>query len=571
MTNSLSKSALKIILLSFLLITTISISWAEERKVLHLEVKTEKVPLPQITLSWDKQQSNAIIVIYRRVLDDKKRSSSWGKPIATVRPPYRLYKDSDVNAGIVYEYKIFRPKSDNNHENVSMYITSGIEAPLIDNRGKILLVVDNTIAKPLSVQLERLEHDLAGDGWTVIRYDSPRHGRGIAESLKNWIIKKYKEDTVNTKMLFLLGHLPIVKSGYQAPDGHNPQPHATDLFYSDINGKWTDSTLNIPKINVPSDGIYDQNTPSDYTVELQVGRVDFADMSAWNKSEVELLDNYLRKDHLWRHGIVKDARNAIIAKSTMVSSLSMEHGMLHSLYHTKDINEVDSLSEEKWVNWNREATKASYTWGVVFGDYKGKNYPSYNFKVAFSINFGSLKQQWAMNNNPMRAMLAMPEYGLVSAWGSRPYWFFHHMGMGKTIGYSAFRTQNNYTEEYSPAGSYSFKGSVHVNLMGDPSLRLYAVPPASKLSVSSDKGVTRLEWTAAASPVQGYHVYKATDMRGPFTRLSSSLIQSTNFVDNTVSKGTNHYMVRAVRLEQTPSGTFYNPSQGVFVSNSFKD
>ncbi len=569
MTSPVFQSALKKFFLSFILITTISNTWSAERKVLHLEVKVEKVPLPQITLTWDKQQPNSIIVIYRRILDDQKHSD-WGKPIAIVRPPYRLYRDSDVNVGIIYEYKIYRPRSDQKHESVSMYITSGIEAPLIDNRGKILLVVDNTIAKPLSAQLERLEQDLAGDGWTVIRHDSPRHGRGIAESLKSWVVKKYKEDTVNIKMLFLFGHLPIVKSGHQAPDGHKPQPHATDVFYSDMNGQWTDSTLNIPKVNVPSDGIYDQNIPSDFTVELQVGRVDFADMPAWNKSEVELLKNYLRKDHFWRHGLVKDTRNAIIAKSTMVSSLSMEHGMLHSLYHTKDINEVEALSEEKWVNWNREATKAPYTWGVVFGDYKGKNYPDYNFKVAFTINFGSLKQQWALNNNPMRAMLAMPEYGLGSAWGSRPYWFFHHMGMGQTIGYSAFRTQNNYTEEYSPAGSYSFKGRVHVNLMGDPSLRLYAVPPASKLSASIDNGVTNLEWAAASVPVQGYHVYKSTNMKGPFTRLTSALVQSTNYDDKIQSKEVSYYMVRAIRLEQTPSGTFYNPSQGVFVSSSSK-
>lgn len=558
-----------IFLISFILITTISNTWSAERKVLHLEVKTESLPLPQITLSWDKQKPSSSLAIYRRVLDEKKHST-WGEAIAVVRPPYRLYKDTNIRVGVIYEYKIFRPKYDKMHESVTMYITSGIEAPLIDNRGKILLVVDNTIAKPLSAQLERLEQDLAGDGWTVIRHDSPRHGRGIAESLKNWIVKKYKEDTVNTKMLFLFGHLPIVKSGSQAPDGHSPQPHATDLFYSDMNGRWTDSTLNIPKVNVPSDGIYDQNTPSDFTVELQVGRVDFADMPAWNKSEVELLENYLRKDHFWRHGLVKDTRNAIIAKSTMVSSLSMEHGMLHSLYHTKDINEVESLSEEKWVNWNREATKTPYTWGVVFGDYKGKNYPSYNFKVSFTINFGSLKQQWSLHNNPMRAMLAMPEYGLGSAWGSRPYWFFHHMGMGQTIGYSAFRTQNNYTAEYSPAGSYFFKGRVHVNLMGDPSLRLYAVPPASELSASIDNGVTNLEWTAAPASVEGYHVYKATNMKGPFTRLSSLLIQSTNYVDITQSKGVSYYMVRAVRLEQTPSGTFYNPSQGIFVSSSSK-
>jgi hypothetical protein len=51
-------------------------------------------------------------------------------------------------------------------------------------------------------------------------------------------------------------------------------------------------------------------------------------------------------------------------------------------------------------------------------------------------------------------------------------------------------------------------------------------------------------------------------MTGSFTRLTTSLLTTNRFTDAIVSS--NVYMVRAVKLEQSASGTYYNPSQGVF-------
>lgn len=51
---------------------------------------------------------------------------------------------------------------------------SGIALPPVDRRGRIILLVDETMAAPLTGELERLERDLAGDGWTVLRHDVTR-------------------------------------------------------------------------------------------------------------------------------------------------------------------------------------------------------------------------------------------------------------------------------------------------------------------------------------------------------------------------------------------------------------
>jgi hypothetical protein len=77
-------------------------------------------------------------------------------------------------------------------------------------------------------------------------------------------------------------------------------------------------------------------------------------------------------------------------------------------------------------------------------------------------------------------------------------------------------------------------------------------------------GGVGLRWNASLEPVVGYHVYRAATVAGPFSRLTGSLITATNYTDPLVSS--NVYMVRAVKLELSASGTYYNPSQGVFQS-----
>ena len=46
---------------------------------------------------------------------------------------------------------------------------------MTENRGKLLLVVDNTYAANLANELAVLQQDLVGDGWTVFRHDVGRN------------------------------------------------------------------------------------------------------------------------------------------------------------------------------------------------------------------------------------------------------------------------------------------------------------------------------------------------------------------------------------------------------------
>ena len=137
------------------------------------------------------------------------------------------------------------------------------------------------------------------------------------------------------------------------------------------------------------------------------------------------------------------------------------------------------------------------------------------------------------------------------------------MGLGEPIGYSARLTQNN-GGLYQNQVNQNLRG-IHIALMGDPTLRMHPVAPPSGLTANG----VNLNWTASPDSVAGYHVYRAATAAGPFTRLTPSLLGGTSFSDLNALAGTSAYMVRAVKLENTPSGTYFNLSQGAYVNGSF--
>jgi hypothetical protein len=136
------------------------------------------------------------------------------------------------------------------------------------------------------------------------------------------------------------------------------------------------------------------------------------------------------------------------------------------------------------------------------------------------------------------------------------------MGLGETIGYSTRLNQNNYGVLYD---DNSDAREVHIALMGDPTLRMHIVAPPSALLVSSNgSGGVNLSWNASPDAVLGYHVYCAPTSAGPFARLTTNVLTSLSYTDPLVS--TNVYMVRAVKLEVSGSGSYYNASEGIFQS-----
>ncbi|MGN6643760.1 MAG: fibronectin type III domain-containing protein, partial [Verrucomicrobiota bacterium] len=128
----------------------------------QLSARVQNSPA-HITLNW-LQDSTTVpdtYTLYRRT----RGAESWGQGI-TLPGSKTTFVDSNVTPGTAYEYQIIKKTPAYTGYG---YIYSGINVPLTEDRGKLLLVLDNTYASDLAPELDRLETDLIGDGWTVTR------------------------------------------------------------------------------------------------------------------------------------------------------------------------------------------------------------------------------------------------------------------------------------------------------------------------------------------------------------------------------------------------------------------
>lgn len=543
---------------------------------------------PTLALSWPAECDNATqrYLVYRKLPGD----TSWGKP-RILAPSATRFADARITIGTAYEYQVARITP---HYTAYGYLCAGIEVPVTEYRGKLLLVVDHTHADALSNELSRLEQDLVGDGWTVIRHDV--NPGDTVRAVKEFIREQYRADPNNVKCVFLFGHVPVPYSGDIVPDGHTPDHRGAwpcDGFYGDMDGTWTDDQVDDTHAsdprnrNVPGDGKFDQSSfPA--PLKLMVGRVDLYNLPGrltWGgpptfPSELELLRNYLNKDHKFRTGQFHLPRQGVLGDYFGVRSgeafaasgwrnLSAFFGPTNITCLSKEGTWIPTLSTNAWLcaygcgagTFTSMGGLGNANW---YHDGLTTDLVNDDVKAVFGMLFGSWLGDWDSEDDLLRSFLALPSYGLASMWSGRPHWFLQHMALGAPIGFSTRLTQNN-----GPDGLYKTEvntaaGGTHIALMGDPSLCLYAVPPPARLLVATNDLGVKLSWTASPDPlVAGYYLYRASNPEGPFQRFTAGLLTNTD-LEVPPAAIASTYMVRAVKLETSASGSYFNASEGTF-------
>ncbi len=525
----------------------------------------------QIILSWP-QDTFAEPTSYQ-VSRKAPADTNWTL-LATLSGAATNFVDTDVALNGEYEYEIH--KSALGYAGYG-YVLAGLEAPLVESRGAVILIVDRNFATDLAAELARLEQDLAGDGWAVLRHDVSRSDSPA--SVKALILADYTAAPALVRSVFLFGHVPVPYSGDLAPDGHPDHRGAwpADVYYGDMDGVWTDTSVNDSvasdprNVNVPLDGKFDQSyVPS--AVELEVGRVDLANLPSFALPERELLRQYLNKNHNFRHRRVTAQPRGLVA-----DYFGVAYGEAFAATGWRNFaacfGASNVVASTSWFN-NQATDPVLFAYGCGGGSYTSvaglgttSDLAQTDPAAVFTLLFGSYFGDWDTTNNVMRAALATPSYTLTCAWAGRPHWFLHRMALGGTIGASTRRSQNNnYTGPYKQLNAGGQQ--VHVALMGDPTLRLHPVAPPSAVAASAGLGQVALAWTPAAQPVLGYFVYQATNLAGPFTRVTSNLVTDPAFTDRGLEVGAYTHMVRAVTLEHSASGSYYNASQGAFASSA---
>lgn len=545
---------------------------------------------PTIVLSWPVAPSKDITYQSHTVYRKGAADSDWGKPLARLAGTAGAYTDVTVHPGIAWEYMVVREAASAGAPAVNFlgygYVYAGIELPPVESRGKIILLVDARQSEKLKVEITQLQQDLVGDGWQVLRHD-------IALTLKDCQVKEiiardYTADPAHVCAVLLLGHIAVPYSGDVAPDGHDNHKGAwpADMYYGDMTGTWTDTAVDNSKTrlgsqrnrNVPGDGKWDQDhLPVDGLVVLAVGRVDMANLPASaaadaNVDETALLRRYLDKDHRYRHNL--PPYDTIRRRALLADGFNTGSGRPYILALAAGTDALFGPAAFDVGKWSQAAARESYLWsfGYAVGGYASvsgvtdtRQLAVGKANVVFAMLMGSYSGDWDSTDNVVRALLASQPTCVASGWGS---WYLHHMAMGQTIGDAVRVTQNNrglYPNPWATPFSANAMAMVHIALHGDPTLRLLPVSPPTNLSAAATGSTVKLTWTPSPQDVSGYYVFRSSALEGPFVRISPKPVKETVFADPLPPAGGSVYMVRALKLQTTGGGTFYDLSQGAFA------
>lgn len=529
-----------------------------------VKLQAEILSPTSLKITWDQDAGATGYTVQRKSV----AGQAWGAQLASLSGTDTAFIDSAVVEGQEYEYRVV--KSASSYIGYG-YLHTGMKVDIPVNRGDLLLVMEDTMAAHLGTWVNTLQQDLGADGWRVQRLTVSRDT--TAAYVRSLIIDAYTSLPA-LKMVYLLGHVPVPYSGNINPDGHPDHLGAwpADVYYADINGFWTDNSVNNTSAtdarnhNTPGDGKTDQSVvPS--TAELMIGRVDFANLNLFPQDETELTRRYLERVHAYKHGQWNLPARALIDDNfgAFGGEAFASNGWRNfsSLVGRNNIFALDYRS-------TMAANGYLFSYGCGGGSHTSASgigtsadFAGDSLLTGFTMLFGSYFGDWDRQDNFMRSALAQGTTMSIS-WAGRPHWHCQSMGLGYPLGYSAWLTQNNnslYTFNYGAQ-------FIHIALLGDPSLRMeYITPPTGLSADTTDTFHVVLNWTAGAdSAILGYNVYRSTD-GSPYFRLNEVPLQETSYTDSCVIyEGAYCYMVRAAALVENFSGSYYNESLGAMDS-----
>jgi hypothetical protein len=170
-----------------------------------------------------------------------------------------------------------------------------IHSPAIPDKrdgNQIVIVVNGDLYLPTLSALELFVLDLTGEGYDVTTYYM---AGGTPESLRSFLQIEYDK---GMRGCLLIGDLPVPWYEIIADTDEFP----CDLYYMDLDGEWGD---------VDSDGMFDSHS-GDVAPEIYVGRLTTSPMTLDGADEIDLINNYFHKNHLYRCGLMPVENRALV-------------------------------------------------------------------------------------------------------------------------------------------------------------------------------------------------------------------------------------------------------------------
>jgi len=433
----------------------------------------------------------------------------------------------------------------------------------------VLVLVDSEMFAGLNNELSQLTEDFIRAGFFPKIIPVPNDIS--AEAIKNMINDEY--NLLNDlSYVYLVGHVPVPYSGDMYPDTHSDTHKgawAADMYYADIDGNFTDTLVNETSAfferthNIPGDGKFDQSLiPSD--LELIIGRIDFYDMGVISNDEMALTKKYLNKAHQWKTGLIASNHKGLVDDNfgrAFGAPASNGWRNLASLLGPENVTDDDFLTA---------LTNEAHLWAYGCGSGTGvsaegvattEDLAEDSLQVIFLMTFGSNFGDWDSHDNFLRAPLASGTT-LSNAWVGNPHWFMHQMGVGKSIGVTAFKNMNS---DYLPGPQ-----SMHMALMGDPTINQYPVKLIPAITINQSGNNLELNWEAPSEDeIYQYNIYHRNHTDTLWTLLTTESITDTFFNHTDPVVDTNYYLVQPLQLITNNSGCFYQSGLGTLQQGVF--
>lgn len=556
-----------------------------------LTARVETAP-PAVTLRWTSGGPPRPVLVKRRL----RGQDGWTELGSATGNSWRDADDA-LRAGVVYEYLVGEPN----------LIQVPLAAAPVEQRGHVLVLVDETVERTLREDLALFEQDLRGDGWIVRQHEAPRHDddawrRGPVnsryskdlEEMKSIIRREHADARGGLQAVILVGHVTVPYAGATAEDGHPEHQGAwpADAWFGDIDGEWSDRVIRTPDRirnavfrNVPGDGKWDANRFAkdiapvgvEHGVEVAVGRIDFANLPAFRaQSEVELLRRYFDKNHRYRHGQLAFAPGVaaggffwtpfsstgrgIYLNATSCASRLFAEGADAAFLADAFGDAVDSLWAMQGGYGGADALhnsgQANQVQGTARHDTAWLAANEHRLHSGFHLLMGSYFGDWNLaQNNFLRGCVALPEAGLAALWTHDQRWAFEPLGAGEPLGSMFVQTARG---DASTRTTY---------IIGDPTLRFQVTaPPLNLVGERRRRDGIVLNWSPSMTAGATYAVYRLPQDDDAFPqRLNAAPLTEPDFLDPDPERGRQTYLVRALVPVTTGSGSFTNLSQAAFV------
>ncbi|MDZ4745039.1 MAG: hypothetical protein SGJ05_03440 [bacterium] len=413
--------------------------------------------------------------------------------------------------------------------------------------GRVLLVIDREMGLDfLSRSVGTWRDDVEREGWIVQYLLIDSDGKIPVDSLYHEIAKSYNDTSSGAALthVLIVGNVPYAYSGGFTESGPNVQPDghtehggawSSDARYADIetsrgipsDEQWTDETVDISDSirakriqnkNVPSDSKYDQSQiPTD--AELCIGRVDMRNLPAFGTTstsrgrEIQLLDQYFDRVHAYRTKATRFDTSARIDDNFGAFTSEDDQQRLVEAFAAGAWRGFSPITGSNRVSNGEflDTVPTLLAYGCGGGGYdhcdgiaNTTEFVTKPIRSSFIWLFGSYFADIDSEDNIMRAALANPGNVLTCAWSGRPDWVLHPLAAMHSLGEvtrgsinnaGTYRSATIYSKATGEGSDYAYgQRGIHINLLGDPTLRMPAPAMTGELSITERNDSTILEW-----------------------------------------------------------------------------